>query len=273
MQVDCIVQPNGQVWLDIYIRLGVLTTGTTSTIEAVLQTEHEPSLQIRKTGQQQTEFDCYQRLIPFVNGLARVFCYGLRSDDGRYRAALQYYTGGDLFEFVTRPNYDFSQGIHLALQVFEIVASMHASDYTHRDIKLENIFMDSVNNTIVLGDLEFAQPTSSAYIPCGTLGYIAPEIFEDCVVDTSKPDVYACGVLLFLLLFGVYPFGVNGQHRPYQQLSIVHILNELEVQVEQPMVILLDNMLATNASDRAAMKTVVQYIKINFIFGLNNGLI
>ena len=97
--------------------------------------------------------------------------------------------------------------------VIDGLMEMHSKKIIHRDIKLENILIINEfngNKRTKICDLGFAREIShQAETYCGTAYYMAPEIFERKKY-TESVDVWSLGVLLFITLFGTYPFkGVN----------------------------------------------------------------
>ncbi|OQR84091.1 protein kinase [Achlya hypogyna] len=87
-------------------------------------------------------------------------------------------------------------------QIAEGVFYIHAHQLAHRDLSLENIFVDA-HGTLKIGDfgLAIALP-SSATKACGKLFYMAPEMHSG-EYDPSKVDVWSLGILLWMLLTGL----------------------------------------------------------------------
>ena len=88
------------------------------------------------------------------------------------------------------------------------ISYCHSSNIIHRDIKLENILLDSSNNVKII-DFGFATvntPGSKSRLFCGTPSYMAPEIVGKRENPGPGADVWALGVLLFVMLTGVFPF-------------------------------------------------------------------
>ena len=80
----------------------------------------------------------------------------------------------------------------------------------YRDIKLENILI-SLNDEgevevklIDFGCADFYQPGEIMTKTCGSLFYIAPEVW--CNHYTEKCDIWSLGVVLFALLTKRFPF-------------------------------------------------------------------
>ena len=93
-------------------------------------------------------------------------------------------------------------------------AHCHRHGVAHRDLKLENLMLDASGERVMITDFGFAKNFwQSAPKTClGTAAYVAPEVLQLEPYDGSKVDAWACGVILFAMLAGDYPFGVgNGK--------------------------------------------------------------
>lgn len=78
----------------------------------------------------------------------------------------------------------------------------------HRDIKLENILLDS-NHNIKIIDFGFSiiiPDDKKLKIFCGTPSYMSPEIVSKIEYVGSKADIWALGILLYVMLQGKFPF-------------------------------------------------------------------
>ena len=85
---------------------------------------------------------------------------------------------------------------------------MHSVDIVHRDLKLDNILINS-NGKIKLIDFGFATKCKinerlTAY--CGTPHYMDPDLAKKNPYIGGAADVWALGVILFVLLTGKLPF-------------------------------------------------------------------
>lgn len=113
---------------------------------------------------------------------------------------------GSLFHYLDAAK-SFSEPLarSLFVQILEAVEYMHSEGICHRDIKTENIFVDEKFN-LKLGDFGFASRESTNMTQRGTNLFMAPEIHEGNAYNGKSVDVFALGVLLFVMVIGKYPF-------------------------------------------------------------------
>jgi len=116
-----------------------------------------------------------------------------------------YYPSGDLYNIVEKGGkFAEEDAKPLILQVIRGLQHVHERGLAHRDVKLENIFIDQ-NCNLVLGDFGFAREEENLRTELGTAGYMAPEIVGSGFY-TKKVDIFAVGVIYFILLAGFPPF-------------------------------------------------------------------
>ena len=84
---------------------------------------------------------------------------------------------------------------------------MHTKRVVHRDLKLENILVDDDLN-LKLADFGFACYKSIDALKSyrGTMTYMAPEIKEGKVYKGTQVDLFSLGVILFIIVQGIFPF-------------------------------------------------------------------
>ncbi|XP_036000081.1 calcium/calmodulin-dependent protein kinase type II subunit beta isoform X49 [Fundulus heteroclitus] len=147
------------------------------------------------------------------------------SEEGFHYLLFDLVTGGELFEDIVAREYyseaDASQCIH---QILESVHHIHQHDIVHRDLKPENLLLASKckNAAVKLADFGLAievQGDQQAWFGfAGTPGYLSPEVLRKEAY--GKPvDIWACGVILYILLVGYPPFWDEDQHKLYQQIK------------------------------------------------------
>lgn len=148
------------------------------------------------------------------------------ADDLHYYIVMEYCPGGDLLEWILARKKalhekDALQGI--AIPLLDTLCHIHSLNIIHRDIKLENIFLDA-SMKVKLGDfgLTMSCVQETAISPVGTVEYMAPEVISlpsvDMIVNKQvdpktiqstdeKVDIWALGVTLYELVTGKLPFG------------------------------------------------------------------
>ncbi|XP_075216507.1 calcium/calmodulin-dependent protein kinase II isoform X9 [Lycorma delicatula] len=134
-------------------------------------------------------------------------------------------TGGELFEdIVAREFYSEADASHCIQQILESVNHCHQNGVVHRDLKPENLLLASKAKgaAVKLADFGLAievQGEQQAWFGfAGTPGYLSPEVLKK--ESYGKPvDIWACGVILYILLVGYPPFWDEDQHRLYAQIK------------------------------------------------------
>uniref|UniRef100_A0A4W4E835 calcium/calmodulin-dependent protein kinase n=1 Tax=Electrophorus electricus TaxID=8005 RepID=A0A4W4E835_ELEEL len=147
------------------------------------------------------------------------------SEEGFHYLVFDLVTGGELFEdIVAREYYSEADASHCIQQILESVNHCHLNGIVHRDLKPENLLLASKlkGAAVKLADFGLAievQGDQQAWFGfAGTPGYLSPEVLRK--EPYGKPvDMWACGVILYILLVGYPPFWDEDQHRLYQQIK------------------------------------------------------
>ncbi|KAI0559713.1 Serine/threonine protein kinase Endoplasmic reticulum [Gracilaria domingensis] len=143
-------------------------------------------------------------------------------DDYYFYHVFEYLNGGDLYDRLESRGkpYTEAQVLFLAKQIFYAVAYLHAMRAAHRDIKLENFVFETTpheqRQVMKLIDFDLlvvrschAPPSETCSDVCGTILYVSPEIASAKEHVPEQSDVWACGVMLYVLLSYGMPFQGN----------------------------------------------------------------
>ena len=110
-------------------------------------------------------------------------------------------------------------------QLTEGMAYLHKVGIAHRDIKLENLLLGKSNdiNTIKIADFGLAKKVTEADLStvCGTPHYMAPEIVQPGRLGkaySKAVDVWSCGLVLFCLMAGFFPFHDESENKLYEKI-------------------------------------------------------
>ncbi|TPX72864.1 hypothetical protein SpCBS45565_g00231 [Spizellomyces sp. 'palustris'] len=131
---------------------------------------------------------------------------------------LEYVPGGELYDLIAdHPNMLTEDTIRRIFRdLVQAVKYLHINNVCHRDLKIENVLLDSSQN-IKLTDFGLAK-RFNPHIPlttrCGSEEYAAPELVQAQPYDGRKTDIWALGIILFALLTGELPFSVRPGERP-----------------------------------------------------------
>jgi len=138
--------------------------------------------------------------------------------------ALEFVAGGELFDYVALA--PFSEPICRAYfkQILQAMHHAHDKGVCHRDLKPENIMLDKEFN-IKIADWGFAAPTAgrdgSGFLKThlGTVAYMSPELLEKNEYQGNQADLFALGIILFILFTGHPPFEqANSTNAHYKYL-------------------------------------------------------
>jgi serine/threonine protein kinase len=147
--------------------------------------------------------------------------YYLEEVDQKQFIVMEYVEGKTLREIV--PVKKMQDAITYAIQIAEALQEAHTHGIVHRDIKTENIMVNSKNQVKVMdfglaklkGSLKLTKTSSTI----GTLAYMAPEQIEGGEVD-ARSDIFSFGIVLYEMLTGHLPF--RGEHEAAMVYSIVN---------------------------------------------------
>ncbi|GBP00364.1 Twitchin [Eumeta japonica] len=135
-------------------------------------------------------------------------------DDDEMVLIFEFLSGGELFERITEPGYSMSEAeaAHYMRQICEGVRHMHEQNIIHLDLKPENVMCQTKTGTDVkiidFGLATKLDPNEVVKISTGTAEFAAPEIVEREPVGFYT-DMWAVGVLSYVLLSGLSPFAGN----------------------------------------------------------------
>jgi serine/threonine protein kinase len=151
------------------------------------------------------EYEIMQKVShPFI-----VKLFGSFADQKNYNLIIEYCPGGNLFELLRKlKRLPTRMALHYFCEMLLAVQHLHSKNIIFRDIKAENILIDS-NGHLKLTDFGLAKQLDSRDEAvnsfCGSPIYIAPETLRKEKYN-RKVDFYALGILLYEMITGVPPF-------------------------------------------------------------------
>ncbi|XP_073277248.1 LOW QUALITY PROTEIN: serine/threonine-protein kinase SAPK1-like [Primulina huaijiensis] len=124
---------------------------------------------------------------------------------------MEYAAGGELFERICNAGrFSEDEARFFFQQLISGVSYCHSMQIFHRDLKLENTLLDgSSTPRLKICDFGYSKSAVLHSQPKSTVGtpaYIAPEVLSRKEYDGKIADVWSCGVTLYVMLVGAYPF-------------------------------------------------------------------
>jgi len=133
--------------------------------------------------------------------------------------------GGDVLDRVANiDQYSEKDACQLSLGLLQAVAFMHKRGIAHRDLKPQNLLLESHddNTNVKVCDFGYAKrvhmPKSLTTL-CGSLHYVAPELLKNHPYDESA-DMWSVGVIVYFLLAGYLPFHNKNQNELYKAIRL-----------------------------------------------------
>lgn len=168
------------------------------------------------------EKECLMHVrIPENLNIIKIYNY-FKTVNGSY-IMLEYASSGDMMTLIKNVNLTEFEICFFFKQLVCAVYHCHINGICHRDIKLENILLDGI--VLKLADFGFSDYNNAHDNTklVGTWCYLAPEIFRRTCKDGFPVDVWACGVVLFTMLFKKYPFRNDPKNRKQMIIDILNL--------------------------------------------------
>jgi len=147
--------------------------------------------------------------------------YDIAQEGDQQFIVMEFVDGKTLRQMI--PVQKMQDAIGYATQIGEALQEAHSKGVVHRDVKTDNIMVNTKNQIKVMdfglaklkGSLKLTKTSSTV----GTLAYMAPEQIEGGEVD-ARSDIFSFGVVLYEMLTGHLPF--RGEHEAAMMYSILN---------------------------------------------------
>ncbi|KAI5015195.1 hypothetical protein ZWY2020_056585 [Hordeum vulgare] len=178
---------------------------------------------------------------------------------------MEYAAGGELFDRICNAGrFSEDEARYFFQQLICGVSYCHFMQICHRDLKLENTLLDgSPAPRLKICDFGYSKSSLLHSKPKSTVGtpaYIAPEVLSRREYDGKTADVWSCGVTLYVMLVGGYPFEDPDDPKNFRKtigriMSIQYKIPEY-VHVSQDCKQLLASIFVANPAKRITMREI-----------------
>lgn len=182
-------------------------------------------------------------------------------DEDNFFIVLNYMPGGDLLQYL-RETGALSEAFskYLFKQILLAAQAIHRSKVIHRDIKLDNILLDSSQTSVCICDFGVSKIVNKHEImneKCGTPAYLAPEIILDCGYEGFWSDIWSLGVVLYCMTCGTVPF--KGQNLADLHKSILTGKFEIPQHLSDEVKDLISNLLKVVPGQRLSIDKALRH--------------
>ena len=148
------------------------------------------------------------------------------------------------------------RGRKISQQLMDGINYCHQLMVVHQDIKMENITIDAQSGKIKIIDFGMSciatseEEISNMKESKGTPLYICPQKCTRSEYDGRKSDVWSCGILIYRMLTGIFPFGEGCKTLKELCCSIVYDDFPISTKFSSPLISFLNNILSKNEEQR-----------------------
>ncbi len=158
-------------------------------------------------------------------------------------------------------------------EIADALAYAHAAGVVHRDIKPDNILIESATGRIVVTDFGIARANENwprltkTGIAVGTPTFMSPEQALGEREMDGRSDIYSLGVLGFLLLTGRLPFNASStaEMMAHHVSTLAPAVVSVRAEVPASLAAIVDRCLAKRPEDRwssaLAMRDALRYVQ------------
>ena len=177
---------------------------------------------------------------------------------------MEYCNNGELFDFIVdKKNLDEKQACTFFQEVIDALTYLHSLNIVHRDVKPENILLNTINRKIRCKLIDFGISRTfennelMMETPCGTVTYAPPEMHKGEKYNGILAEVWSLGVLLYTMICGYLPFVEEDE-----ETTIRNILNgcyELPEELSPELKDLMKHLLDINSNTRYSLEKIKEH--------------
>ena len=157
--------------------------------------------------------------------------YEIFEDEKYFYLIIEYCEGGELLHRIRERNekgnpFKEKEIAEIFKEIISAISYCHDNNVVHRDLKLENILFLNKNENSEIKIIDFGVSTilekkenkiKKLNSKIGTVYYMSPEILKGSYTELC--DIWACGVILYIMVFGFPPFNGNNDKEIYESIK------------------------------------------------------
>jgi tetratricopeptide (TPR) repeat protein/predicted Ser/Thr protein kinase len=187
--------------------------------------------------------------------VVRIFDLGV--SDGFRFITMEFIEGRDLSSLLEERKLTPEETVKILLQVSTALEAAHAEGVVHRDLKPQNIMIETGGRVVVMDfglarSMEATGLTQAGAV-MGTPAYMSPEQAKGMPVD-ERSDIFALGIIAYEMLSGVLPFKADSALASLllRTQAPAPPLTQIDPTIPQQLSDIVQKTLATNVEDRYA---------------------
>jgi len=183
--------------------------------------------------------------------IIKIYCY--YTYENYLYNVMEYAKGGELTHYINSTKDIPEEKIKsIFRQIYDAVIYIHNKNIIHRDLKTNNIvFLDEEKTHVAIIDFGISSTFSGGdVLKAGTLKYLPPEAFEDNERNSIKIDMWALGVILYILSFKAFPFDGKTSSEIKKKILFEPVTYPKNIKIRKTLINLINKLLEKDFNDR-----------------------
>ena len=209
------------------------------------------------------------KLISNLNhpNIIKIYCY--YAYENYLYNVMEYAKGGELTQLInSKDEIPETKIKDIFKQIYSAVKYLHNKNIIHRDLKTNNIvFLDEEKTHVAIIDFGISSTSCGGdVLKAGTLKYLPPEILTgDTFKNSNKIDMWALGIILYLLYFKKFPFDGKDFSEIKKRIHYEPVFYPKNIKIRKTLINLIDKLLDKDYNTRISCgdESFIEYFDDN----------